>query len=242
MNPAGKIPSCENQACMRDEGEMLISYVSVKGGSGKTSLSVAHAGWAFDNGFGSVGFLDADYQKLGSLWLAKAEPRIEVRQATTPAEVEKHLKALLAKHDIVIADGPGGLDRQNVVLIKHAALCIIPVMASPLDVHSAYAGAKQLIHAIAKRHGRTQAVRFVVNGLDNRTDLAKKIRGFATRMDPPAAKHTVRRLIDIVKASDLSKPQIPTRMPLAREARADLGALFTELMQLVPKQKRAQND
>lgn len=221
---------------------MLISYVSVKGGSGKTSLSVAHAGWAFDRGYGSVGFLDADYQKLGSLWLKKAEPKIEVRQATSPAEVEKHLKTLLAKHDIVIADGPGGLDKQNVVLIKHADLCIIPVMASPLDVHSAYAGAKQLVAAVARRHGRKQPVRFVINGLDNRTDLARKIRAFARRMDPPAAKQAVRRLIDIVKASDLSHPQIPTRMPHARTARSDLGQLFSELMELTPNQKKAGND
>lgn len=239
---AGKIPSCENLAFMRDGNGMLITYVSVKGGSGKTSLSVAHAGWAFDNGYGSIGFLDADYQKLGSLWLKKAEPKIDVRQATSPAEVEKHLKALLAKHDLVIADGPGGLDKQNVVLIKHADLCVIPVMASPLDVHSAYAGAKQLVAAISKRHRRKRTVRFVINGLDNRTGVSKNIRGFAKRMDPPAAKHTVRRLTDIVKASDLSNPTIPTRMPHATNARTDLGGLYSELMELTPTQKRAGND
>jgi len=221
---------------------MLISYVSVKGGSGKTSLSVAHAGWAFDNGYGSVGFLDADYQKLGSLWLKKAEPRIDVRQATTPAEVEKHLTSLLAKHRIVFADSPGGLDKQNIVLIKRAQLCVIPVMASPLDVHSAYAGAKQLVNAVARRHGGARTVRFVVNGLDNRTGLSKSIRHFAKRMDPPAAVHTVRRLVHIVNASDLSDPKIPTRIPHAKDARSDLAALFAELMELAPTRNMVQND
>jgi len=188
---------------------------------------VSHTGWLSDNGE-DVAYLDADRLGQGTVWLKKVAPEIEVRQATRPAEVEKHLSALLARHSLVIAEGPGGFDKQNVSLIRRATLVVIPVNASPLDVHAAYASTKPLLKAVSRRHGGNQTVRFVVNKLDRRTGFAKDICDFAKRMDPPATKAKVRYLADVIKAAN---KDFPTR--IRGNAKRDLQKLFTELMKLV---------
>lgn len=154
-----------------------------------------------------------------------------VREATTPAEVDKGLNALHAEHSIVIADGPGGFDKQNIVLLRRADLIVIPVMASPLDIHSALAGARELIRVVRTKYHVNPTVRFVVNGLDDRTKFAKEMRSFQSKMKPPATKAAVRRLTALIRAA--AQGVIPTRLRKERKARQDLDALFRELMSLV---------
>ncbi|MDC0935380.1 hypothetical protein OAS39_03760 [Pirellulales bacterium] len=207
---------------------MLIVYVGTKGGGGKTTLAVSHIGWLREREE-NVAYLDADRLGQGTVWLEKAAPEIEVCQATKPAEVENRLNDLLARHSMVIAEGPGGFDKQNVSLIRRANLVVIPVNASPLDIHAAYASTKPLLRAVARRNrGGHQIVRFVVNKLDRRTGFAKDISDFSERMEPPAAKAKVRYLADFIKAAN---KDFPTRM--RGNAERDLQTLFTELMKLV---------
>lgn len=210
---------------------MVIVYFGTKGGGGKTSLSVSHAGWLVDQGYEPPAFLDVDVQKLASRWLMTAEPRIVVREATTPAEVEKGLRSLRAQHSIVVADGPGGFDKQNIVLLRRADLIVVPVMASPLDIHSALAGARELINVVKAKYQVSPKVRFVVNGLDDRTRFSKEMRSFQCKMDPPATEAAVRRLTALIRSA--AQGVIPTRMRKERKAIQDLDALFRELMSLV---------
>ena len=215
---------------------MLIVYFSTKGGTGKTTIAVCHADWLLRRGY-SIGFLDADRQKHSSEWLGNVHPQVDIRKAAEPGQVNKKLNSLLAEHNVVVADGPGGSDRQNIVLVKRADICVIPALPSPLDIHSAYTGARELLRVVEKRHGGERIVRFVLNGVDDRTGIAKKVRSFARRMEPPAAKTVVRYRTDITNS-------YPTRMPNNRDAKHDLNALFTELTSLWDSQTslRASND
>lgn len=219
---------------------MLIVYFGVKGGSGKTSLSVAHAGWLFDQGE-QVALLDADRQQLASYWTKKAEPELPVTRATSPAEVEQAIAGLLGQYQTVVVDCPGGFDRQNVAALRQADLVVIPVMASPLDVHSAYSSAKQLVSAVCRKHGVSPTVRFVLNGLDDRTKFAREIRVFQSRMEPPATNATVRRLAGFIKAANRT---FPTRLSNEHATLRDLTGLFEELkaVALEQPQRRTENE
>lgn len=229
---AGSTESILRETCRHaiDFG-MVIVYFGVKGGGGKTSLSVSHAGWLFDLGE-RVAFLDADRQQLGSFWMKKAEPGMTVACVSTPLEVQRKLATLLHNHAIVVVDCPGGFDRQNVALLQHADLVAIPVMASPLDVHSAFSSARQLVRAVCRKHRVRPEVRFVVNGLDDRTKFAREMRDFQMRMDPPATMATVRRLAGLVNATNRT---FPTRLRQEPAARADLESLFNELMDVATR-------
>ena len=85
---------------------MLTVFVSQKGGTGKTTLSVTTAVSLFDR-FGPkgarIGFIDCDPQFQSSNWLGRAEPNISVRRAVSKRELQSALQAL-RDFDFVIAD------------------------------------------------------------------------------------------------------------------------------------------
>ena len=156
-----------------------------------------------------------------------------MRQVATTSEMKRALTALEKSHDLVIVDVPGKLEKESIVVLDVADVALVPVMASPLALRSAMVWSKSVLSAVLRRHPGRPIVRFVLNGLDKRTNVAREIREFSKRMSPPAAKSCVRRLSDFVNAADKSSV---SRMGFAtRRARADVGKLFTEVMQLAEK-------
>ncbi len=87
----------------------------------------------------------------------------------------------------MLVDVPGKLDKESIVLLDHADLAIVPVMASPLDVHSAVTWSKNVLAAVLRRHPGRPIVRFVINGLDLRTNVAKEILRFCQTHEPASS-------------------------------------------------------
>jgi chromosome partitioning protein len=208
---------------------VIIVYCSEKGGSGKTTLAVEHAIWAFDRGR-RVAVIDADRQFQAGHWLSKAEPQILVRQITGAGQAKAALTSLRKSHELVVVDVPAKLEKESIVILDAADVAVVPVMASPLDMRSAMVWSKNVLAAILRRHPGRPVVRFVINGLDMRTIVAREVLDFARRMNPPAAASHVRRLAEFVNAADNTSV---TRMGYtARRGRADCERLFREVMEL----------
>lgn len=239
IHHAGSLHSCLPESCQTEcilpdscihanQRKMLVTFANQKGGVGKTTLSVTYAIWLFDHGF-RVGFLDADTQGLSSTWLKRAEPGIALRRATSAVEVRRALGSLSRENDIVIADGPGGLERQTVALLLQSDLVLIPVMASPLDLRSALTGAAEMVKEVRRSGKANPKARIIINGIDTRTRISADFS--STHFQPPALTSTVRRLSDFVRAA--AQYTSVTRMKRrGRNARKDVDALFGELIKL----------
>lgn len=215
---------------------VIIIYCSEKGGSGKTTLAVEHAVWAFGRGI-NVAVIDADRQFQTGHWLQSAEPEIPVKQVTTPAEAKRALATLSKRFDLVLVDVPGKLDKESIVVLDEADIALVPIMASPLDVRSAMVWSKNVLAAIFRRHPGRPIVRFVINGVDMRTNVAREILDFAKRMNPPAVRTHIRRLTEFLNAAD--KTSVMRMGYAARKGRSDCGRFFREITRLAENAAKA---
>jgi chromosome partitioning protein len=208
---------------------MVIVHCSEKGGSGKTTLCVEHAVWAFDRGV-KVAVIDADRQVQSGHWLRQVEPAIPVAIVDATSAARQALRDFGDRFDLVLIDAPGKFESESIVLLDEADIALVPVMASPLDVRSAVTWSKNVLAAVLRRHPGKPVVRFVINGLDMRTNVAKEISEFANRMDPPATKARIRRLAEFVNAAN--RTSVMRMGYAARRGRADCVRLFREVAQL----------
>jgi len=212
---------------------MILSFINEKGGAGKSTIAVNLAVALFDrfasrDGGVRLAFLDADALGVSSRWLSKVESGITVRRVNSPAESDRALADLMKDHDWIIADGPGGAPAQCVPLIRRARLVLIPIMASPLDMLAGLADTKQLIQTVQQRYACSFSVRFVINGLDQRTSAAKQILETRERLQPPATNAYIRRLTSFVDAANCTAV---TRMSgRAGKAKHDISTLIDELI------------
>lgn len=140
----------------------VISFVSQKGGSGKTTLSVHTAVAAHERGLKTV-VIDTDPQASASVW-SKA------RTKETPAAaacVADHIKRALAAaaregYDLAVVDAAPHLDPNVAYVAEASDLIMIPVRPTPLDLHAAHRAAN-----VARASGRPFG--FVVNACPARS-------------------------------------------------------------------------
>src|SRR5215204_1276851 len=111
---------------------MIVVAVNSKGGVGKSTLAAHLAAWFYEKGK-KVALVDSDRQASSSSWLSEAEPGIKAVRAQTADEIYKLLTELYEDCDVLIADGPAGLEEQSRILLMFADVAIVPCGASRLD-------------------------------------------------------------------------------------------------------------
>ena len=116
---------------------MVISFVSLKGGSGKTTLSTNLAvSYAIKGA--SICLIDADPNNQNTLKWSGIRPE-EKRSITTvalpdPDALRKNIKDLELKHDIVIIDGTPALAKLTGTIMLLSDLVILPIRSSTWDI------------------------------------------------------------------------------------------------------------
>ena len=229
------MPLLEKDACQTEQmrltlESMLTVFVSQKGGTGKTTLSVTAAVSLYDRFApkgASIGFVDCDPQVQSSGWIERAEPGITVSQAVTKRELELALNSLRT-YDFVIADCPGGDADANVALLVAADLVLVPLHPSGLDFDSTTVDMLGLVRECRKqRRGKPRDVRLILNGLDMRTRASSEIIDESKKLKIPTARARVRRLTAF--SDSYLDDTVVTRMPEAREAKRDAERLLLEL-------------
>ncbi|MFZ9079720.1 MAG: ParA family protein [Alphaproteobacteria bacterium] len=111
---------------------MIIAFISLKGGVGKSTLAVHAYGYAKREGM-SVWLVDTDIQGSASQWLDAIDPEANCYHLTDASDAEKAVKARNADSDIVIIDGGAGLVEPTKVGLMLADVVVIPTKASRLD-------------------------------------------------------------------------------------------------------------
>jgi chromosome partitioning protein len=113
---------------------MVVSFVTQKGGSGKTTLCLNCAVAAL-SGKKRVVIFDMDEQATAESWYQDREADAPLLVRVKPTELEQALTGAKAKKfDVVLIDTPGRDEPATAAAIRAADFCVIPCRPSPADM------------------------------------------------------------------------------------------------------------
>ena len=224
---SANIPACQPVANALLSKTMVIVFVNSKGGVGKSTLAVHMTLWALDLGIATA-LVDCDKQQSSSDWLIEAEPRMALRMADTPEECVEKVVQLRQSHDLIIGDGPAGLDDVSRTLLLLADVAILPLTPSILDLRSLQQATAILKYAQTLNGGRPEG-RIVLNKMRTRDSISAELRLAAPTMGVAVASTHIRDL----QAYRDAAGQATSVMRLgsrAKPAAMEMDALFRELL------------
>ena len=213
---------------------MLIVFCNTKGGVGKSTLAVHTAVWLKDKGF-RIALIDADKQRSSSEWMAEAEPGVTIATAINPDECLEKAQQLIATHDIVIGDGPGGLDDLSRTLLLLSDLAVFPISPSILDLRSVSQTTTILRYAQGINNGKPEG-RLVLNKVRTRETISKELRAAAPNLGVEVTDSAIRDL----QAFRDSAQQGTVVSRLRRKgaaAASDFDSLCRELLEIVERNR-----
>lgn len=205
----------------------VLTLAQQKGGAGKTTLAVNMAAAAKAAGL-SVALLDTDPQgSLGRWFMTRRErlgdPGVEFATASAWG-VSYECEKLRGLHDLVIIDTPPKVDADLRPALREAALILVPVSASHLDLW-AVDGVLDLI----RREQRP--ARLVLNRAAPRTRLAATLDEAMAELPVPRAESTLKNRVAYAESLGAGTSVVETapRGPAA----AEIGALWAEVTALM---------
>lgn len=112
----------------------VIAFLSQKGGSGKTTLSV-HTAVAAETTGERVCVIDADPQESATAWASAREATTPIVATAQAAELEAALRAAEAEGmSLAVVDGPPHAAPAASQIAKRAELVLIPVRPAAFDL------------------------------------------------------------------------------------------------------------
>lgn len=200
----------------------ILGVLNRKGGVGKTTIAV-HLAAAFGEA-GPVELLDADPQASASRWLRSPPPGVSV--AFAPGRgLDLAIDDRSTRKGLAIVDGPPFDAETNAVIFERAALLLVPISPSPLDVDAA----SPLLRAIAKEGKRGLIVLSLVDG--RAVSAVRNVRVLLARFGVPIAQAEIRRRLAFVDCAARGRTALalsPTH-PAAAEVRALAAEVKTYL-------------
>ena len=221
------IPACQQVANALLSKTMVIVFVNSKGGVGKSTLAVHMTLWALDLGIATA-LVDCDKQQSSSDWLIEAEPRMALRMADTPEDCVEKVVQLRQSHDLIIGDGPAGLDDVSRTLLLLADVAILPLTPSILDLRSLQQATAILKYAQTLNSGRPEG-RIVLNKMRTRDSISAELRLAAPTMGVAVASTHIRDLQAYRDAAGQATSVIRLGSR-AKPAAMEIDALFRELL------------
>jgi chromosome partitioning protein len=126
----------------------ILSFLSQKGGSGKTTLSV-HTAVAAHEGGADVVLIDTDPQKSATVWGDAREAAVPIVATANVSELERVLDAARNEGmDLAIVDAAPHAAPEASRIARASTLVIIPCRPSVFDVAAAE-GAVRIVRAAA---------------------------------------------------------------------------------------------
>lgn len=112
----------------------VIGVTNLKGGCGKTTLSVNLADGLARRGFRvMLGDLDEGQDSSLSWFSLNESPKISCK-GINPMLMDGFFNRHTDDYDFIIVDGPPRANGPTGALIRHSSLCLLPVAPSPLEL------------------------------------------------------------------------------------------------------------
>lgn len=155
---------------------MVIAFLNLKGGVGKTTLSV-HVAWDLAQSGADVLLLDADPQESATQWAGLREEAPFITVAYAQPNLNRQVRDLRDRYDWILIDGPPRGDDIVEACVAAADLVVVPIEPSGLSARAADRIVELL--ARAKTYRPELETRFVVNRRKARTVLGREMRHLA---------------------------------------------------------------
>ncbi|TWU62354.1 hypothetical protein V7x_40830 [Crateriforma conspicua] len=159
--------------------------------------------------------------------MAEVESAVTVAFADNPDDCMATGRDLIASHDVVIADGPAGLDDVSRTLLLLARLALFPVSPSVLDLRSVSQATNVLRYAQGI-NGDLPEGAVVLNKMRSRGRVSNELKANAPTLGIGIAQSTIRELEAFRDA--VKEGTVVSRMgPRAKRAASDMDAFCMEL-------------
>ncbi len=157
---------------------MIISFVNLKGGCGKSTCAVHLCRYLLQQSDRTVCLVDADGQETSSRWIARLEegiPRPHVERILDYDTLIDKLPTLDDGFDCVVVDGAGGIAETQRAILQMSDRVIVPVQPAAPDLDSAIATATSIDRAAKVRRQPIDA-RFFLSRVKKNTRIAQDVR------------------------------------------------------------------
>lgn len=160
---------------------MVISFISYKGGVGKTTLS-ENVAVCFTHAGRSVCIVDADDSANSMSWSKKRAgdlPKIDVYHEKREEEIVFKIKELSEKYDLVIIDSPPSQTSISDMIVLMSNLVIVPLLPKGEQETNTINQLVRKIKSLEVTKEKKIPLYFMINEYDNRISLH---RSFAETM------------------------------------------------------------
>lgn len=204
---------------------MIISVLSQKGGSGKTTIATNLAA-ALKKSGKNVVLVDSDEQGSARDWSGASEsPEVETIALDRPGMIAS-VKKIAA--DIIIIDGSAKADKMAGETIRVSDIVIMPIQPSPYDVWASADLIELVKERIAMTDGKLKAA-FVVSRAIPNTKLSKEVMDVLNEHALPVLTGTTQKTA-YSNAAAVGK-SVLTFEPNGKAAQ-EINVLMNELMKV----------
>lgn len=218
---------------------MKIGITNLKGGVGKTTLSInlavcfAHMGY-------KVCIVDTDTNQNCLQWYGAREeslPQVLVVGASEPKALNKAVDNLHKQHDIIIMDGTPNLSEMNTRVIMASDLLIIPTRPGAHDFRA--------MNEFFIRFNQVKELKenlnayFLINEYDDRVNLHKTVReSLREHFDIPILQTVLKSRTAYGEASMMGTGVFEHS---DNKAKAEMVSLTKEILQIAEKSSLTQS-
>lgn len=218
---------------------MKIGITNLKGGVGKTTLSInlavcfAHMGY-------KVCIVDTDTNQNCLQWYGAREenlPQVLVVGATEPKALNKAVDNLHKQHDIIIMDGTPNLSEMNTRVIMASDLLVIPTRPGAHDFRA--------MNEFFIRFNQVKELKenlnayFLINEYDDRVNLHKTVReSLREHFDIPILQTVLKSRTAYGEASMMGTGVFEHS---DNKAKAEMVSLTKEILQLAENSSLTQS-